>query len=195
MTGFGHSEYVSEDSKFTVEMKAVNHRYCDISIKMPRKLNCFEQAIRSFLKKQISRGKVDVFISYEDLSEKASVVKLNRELGKAYYDALTTLAEDLGIRNETGVYQIGRLPEVMSLEDAAIDEAHLEEELMEAVSGALTKFTDSRSAEGDSLREDILGKLSTLSLSKLVVVHLVTLWDGEIQHELRVSVCVCSVRH
>lgn len=85
MTGFGRGESVSEDCKVTVEIKAVNHRYCDLNMKLPRKLNYLEADIRNFLKQSIQRGKVDVFINYEDLSAKDVNVRLNEELGREYY--------------------------------------------------------------------------------------------------------------
>ena len=88
MTGFGRGESVSEDCKVTVEIKAVNHRYCDLNMKLPRKLNYLEADIRNFLKQSIQRGKVDVFINYEDLSAKDVNVRLNEELGREYYAAL-----------------------------------------------------------------------------------------------------------
>ena len=87
MTGFGRGESVSEDCKVTVEIKAVNHRYCDLNMKLPRKLNYLEADIRNFLKQSIQRGKVDVFINYEDLSAKDVNVRLNEELGREYYAA------------------------------------------------------------------------------------------------------------
>ena len=84
MTGFGRCETAENNRKFTVEMKSVNHRYLDVNIKMPKKLNFFESAIRSELKNYISRGKVDLFITYEDFSENTSNVRYNRELAAEY---------------------------------------------------------------------------------------------------------------
>ena len=88
MTGFGRCEIADKDRKVIVEMKSVNHRYCDITIKMPKKLSFFESAIRSLLKKYIQRGKVDIFITYEDYTENRSCLKYNRELAAEYMDAI-----------------------------------------------------------------------------------------------------------
>ena len=94
MTGFGRCETAENNRKFTVEMKSVNHRYLDVNIKMPKKLNFFESAIRSELKNYISRGKVDLFITYEDFSENTSNVRYNKELAAEYLGYLKQLASD-----------------------------------------------------------------------------------------------------
>ena len=159
MTGFGRGESVSEDCKVTVEIKAVNHRYCDLNMKLPRKLNYLEADIRSFLKQSIQRGKVDVFINYEDLSAKDVNVRLNEELGKEYYAALTKLGETLGISSDVTALQIGRFPDVLSLEDVAVNQESIKEQLMKALSEAAGHFSDSREKEGENLKTDILAKL------------------------------------
>ena len=159
MTGFGRGESVSEDCKVTVEIKAVNHRYCDLNMKLPRKLNYLEADIRRFLKQSIQRGKVDVFINYEDLSAKDVNVRLNEELGKEYYAALTKLGETLGISSDVTALQIGRFPDVLSLEDVAVNQESIKEQLMKALSEAAGHFSDSREKEGENLKTDILAKL------------------------------------
>ena len=156
MTGFGRGESVSEDCKVTVEIKAVNHRYCDLNMKLPRKLNYLEADIRSFLKQSIQRGKVDVFINYEDLSAKDVNVRLNEELGKEYYAALTKLGETLGISSDVTALQIGRFPDVLSLEDVAVNQESIKEQLMKALSEAAGHFSDSREKEGENLKTDFL---------------------------------------
>ena len=93
MTGFGRSEIANERQKITVEMKAVNHRYCDLNIKMPKKLSIFEAAIRNLLKKYIQRGKVDVFITYEDYTENHMVLRYNEELAAQYVSVLNKMGE------------------------------------------------------------------------------------------------------
>ena len=159
MTGFGRGESVSEDCKVTVEIKAVNHRYCDLNMKLPRKLNYLEADIRSFLKQSIQRGNVAVFINYEDLSAKDVNVRLNEELGKEYYAALTKLGETLGISSDVTALQIGRFPDVLSLEDVAVNQESIKEQLMKALSEAAGHFSDSREKEGENLKTDILAKL------------------------------------
>ena len=159
MTGFGHGELVSEDFRITVEMKAVNHRYCDINIKMPKKLNFIEADIRNTLKKTIKRGKVDVYISFEDLSESTVRVRLNEEMGREYFEALNQLGSKLEISESVTAWQVARFPEVLTLEDVPMNQEYASHEIMEAVGQAAEHFADSRIKEGENLKEDILGKL------------------------------------
>ncbi len=159
MTGFGRGEYIDQDLKIVVEMKAVNHRYSDINIKIPRKFSFFETEIRNFLKKEIQRGKVDVFISYEDLGDRTSTVHLHEELGKEYFQAIARLSESLGVPNDATAYRISRFPEVLTLEETEMNQENAQHVLMEAVKLALEQFVDSRVREGENLKNDIIGKL------------------------------------
>ncbi len=160
MTGFGRSEVVTVERKFVVEIKAVNHRYCDISVKMPKKLSFFEAGIRNLLKQYIGRGKVDVFITYEDYTEDKTCVKYNKDIAKEYMDALKSLSSDFGLENDIKVSALSRYPDVFTLEEQTIDESKLWEELEKAIREAAEKFVEARVLEGTHLKEDILQKLS-----------------------------------
>ena len=122
MTGYGRCEVANEKNKFTVEMKSVNNRYLDINIKMPKKINALESKIRGELKKYIKRGKVDVFITYEDFSESDSRVKYNKEIAEEYLGYLKQMAEDFGIDNDVRVSSLSKYPDVFSMEDTELDE-------------------------------------------------------------------------
>ena len=159
MTGFGRCEVAENSRKFTVEMKAVNHRYLDVNIKMPKMLNFFESAIRNELKNFISRGKVDIFISYEDTSEKTSTVRYNRELAGEYLSHLRQMAADFGLDNDIRVSTLSKYPDVLSMEESGIDEEELWKELQKAVLGAVNMFVDTRIVEGEHLRDDLIEKL------------------------------------
>ncbi|MDE7275764.1 MAG: YicC family protein [Lachnospiraceae bacterium] len=159
MTGFGRSEIVEGDRKITVEMKSVNHRYLDVNIKMPKKLNFFEAAIRNELKQYIQRGKVDVFITYEDYTESNLCVKYNKELAAEYMKYLEQMAEHFSLDNDVRVSALSRYPEVFSMEEQTIDEEELWQMLEKAVSQAAEGFVATRIKEGENLREDLLGKL------------------------------------
>ena len=159
MTGFGRSELVTDQCKISVEIKAVNHRYCDLNVKIPKKLNSLETAVRNFLKKSVNRGKLDVYINYEDLSEHTDCVRINEGLSREYFRAFTNISELLGIPNDVTSMKIGRMPEVMSLEDSRVDPEAMEGTLLQAVEQALVQFTDSRIKEGTHLKDDILDKL------------------------------------
>ena len=117
MTGFGRCEIAENNRKFTVEMKSVNHRYLDVNIKMPKKLNFFESSIRTELKKYISRGKVDIFITYEDFSESNTTVRYNRDVAAEYLKYLDQMAEEFQLDNDVRVSTLSKYPEVFTMEE------------------------------------------------------------------------------
>lgn len=159
MTGFGRCEVSEAERKVTVEMKAVNHRYLDVNIKMPKKLNFFEAAIRSELKNYIQRGKVDIFITYEDLTENNVCIKYNKDIAAEYMEYLKQMAEDFGLDNDIQVSKLSRYPEVLTMEEQTIDEAEIWKVLGRAVQGAAESFVETRIKEGENLREDLMAKL------------------------------------
>ncbi len=166
MTGFGRCEIAGVDRKITVEMKAVNHRYCDISIKMPKKLSFFEAGIRNVLKQYIGRGKIDVYITYEDYTENNVCVKYNADLAREYYANLEKMSKEFGVENDIRVSALSRYPEVFTLEEQTIDEKELWALVEEAVNTAAGRFVDTRISEGEHLKQDIVAKLD--SMLKLV---------------------------
>lgn len=159
MTGFGRGEAVDGDRKITVEMKSVNHRYLDVNIKMPKKLNFFEAAIRSELKKYIDRGKVDIFITYEDFSESNVSVKYNEDVAGVYYEYLAQMAQKFGLDNDVRVSTLARFPEVFELEETQTDEDELWNLLEKALAKAAEGFVDTRIKEGENLCSDLCSKL------------------------------------
>ena len=160
MTGFGRCEVADGERKFTVEMKGVNHRYLDVNIRMPKKLNIFETSIRNLLKKRIQRGKVDLFISYEDLSEGQVSLKYNEALAQEYLDYFRQMETTFGLENDVRVSIISRCPEVLTMEEQALDEEELWNGLEKALNGAIDQFVETRTLEGENLKKDILEKLS-----------------------------------
>lgn len=160
MTGFGRFEAVTPEHKITAEMKAVNHRYLDLSIKMPKKFNYFEAGIRSLLKNYIQRGKVDVFISYEDYTEEKLCLKYNGTLASEYMGYFAKMQEQFGIENDIKVSMLAQMPEVLSMEQVPEDEEQIWKLLSEALEEAAKKFVDSRVQEGERLKADMLGKLA-----------------------------------
>ncbi len=159
MTGFGRCELADGERKYTIEMKGVNHRYLDVNIRMPKKLNFFETAIRNLLKQSVSRGKVDIFITYEDLSESQAVLKYNQSLAKEYLDCLKQMEESFGLENDIRVSTLSRYPEVLTMEEQALDEEEIWGGLKKAIEGALEQFVETRKMEGENLKKDILSKL------------------------------------
>ncbi len=159
MTGFGRCEVAENNRKFTVEMKSVNHRYLDVNIKMPKKLNFFESAIRTELKNYISRGKVDVFITYEDYTENNANIRYNRDLAAEYLKYLRQMQEDFGLDDDIRVSTLSRYPEVFTMEEADTSEEELWKELQKAIKGAAEGFVQTRIVEGEHLRDDLIDKL------------------------------------
>lgn len=163
MTGFGRCELAEEGRKVTVEMKAVNHRYSEFSVKLPKRLNVCDVMVRNILKQYISRGKVDVFVSYEDETEGKGCVKYNAELAKEYYDILMRMAEEFPIENDIRISGLSRYPEVLTIESEQQDEEALYSLLERAVKGACEQFVETRIAEGERLREDLTAKCEKVS--------------------------------
>ena len=159
MTGFGRCEVARGERKISVEMKSVNHRYLDVSIKMPKKLNFFESAIRAELKNYIQRGKVDIFISYEDFTESNVCVKYNKELAAEYMKYLNMMAQDFALDNDIRVSALSRYPEILTMEEQTADEDELWQLLEEGLRGAAEGFVDTRVREGENLKNDLIGKL------------------------------------
>ena len=122
MTGFGRCEFADENRKFTVEIKAVNHRYLDVNIKMPKKLNFFESAIRTLLKEYMERGKVDIFINCEDYTQDNVSLKYNEALAAQYLTYLNSMAEKFGLDNDIRVSTLSKYPDVFTMEEQGIDE-------------------------------------------------------------------------
>ncbi len=162
MTGFGRCEVTGEERKITVEMKSVNHRYLDVSIKMPKKLNFFESAIRSELKNYITRGKVDIFIAYEDYSEESGSLKYNKALAAEYLGYLRQMAKEFGLDDDVRVSTLSRYPEVFVMEEQGIDEEELWKDLQSALQGAAENFVKTRVAEGENLLKDLVSKLDVM---------------------------------
>lgn len=159
MTGFGRCEVAEGQRRFVVEMKGVNHRYLDVNIRMPKKLNFFETAIRNLLKESVQRGKVDIFITYEDLSESQVVIKYNETLAGEYLNYFHRMHEAFGLEDDTRVSTLARCPEVLTMEEQAVDEEELWAELKKALEGAIAQFVETRSTEGENLKKDLLQKL------------------------------------
>lgn len=162
MTGFGRCEFTDEKRKFTVELKSVNHRYLDVNIKMPKKLNFFESSIRALLKEYIERGKVDVYITYEDYTEDNYALKYNASLAAQYLNYLNSMAEEFGLENDIRVSNLSRYPDVLVMEEQDVDEKELWDGLEHALRGACEQFVASRIKEGENLKGNLIDKLDDM---------------------------------
>lgn len=162
MTGFGRAEVSNDQYRLSVEVKSVNSRFLDLSIKMPKKFNALEANIRNTVKEYISRGKVDLFITYESFSEKGKALRLDLPLAKEYLESMRTLVNALGVEDNVKVTNLAALPDVLVLSEESEDDEALWERLKPSLVGALERFSETRVMEGENLQKDLLGKLSEM---------------------------------
>lgn len=162
MTGFGRAEVSNDQYRLSVEVKSVNSRFLDLSIKMPKKFNALEANIRNTVKEYISRGKVDLFITYESFSEKGKALRLDLPLAKEYLESMRTLVNALGVEDNVKVTNLAALPDVLVLSEESEDDDALWESLKPSLIGALERFAETRVMEGENLQKDLLGKLSEM---------------------------------
>lgn len=162
MTGFGRAEVSNDQYRLSVEVKSVNSRFLDLSIKMPKKFNALEANIRNTVKEYISRGKVDLFITYESFSEKGKALRLDLPLAKEYLESMRTLVNALGVEDNVKVTNLASLPDVLVLSEESEDDDALWESLKPSLTGALERFSETRVMEGENLQQDLLGKLSEM---------------------------------
>ncbi|MFV0519872.1 MAG: YicC/YloC family endoribonuclease [Lachnospirales bacterium] len=162
MTGFGSHEMFIDNRRFSVEIKSVNHKYCEITIKLPRFLNEFEHKFRQILKDNISRGKVDVYINFETFSENDYKITFNEQLGDIYYKQLTAIKDRYSLQKEISIDDILKLPDILKSEKSLDDESLLNvlyENFEKTLNLALDNFISMRSNEGKKLENDIIEKL------------------------------------
>ncbi len=159
MTGFGRAELLDAEKKIAIEIKSVNHRYLDFNIKMPKKFSLFESSIRNVLKDYMQRGKVDVFITYEDYTQSRLSLKYNEELAAQYVACFSKMQEAFDLKNDLTVTSLGRMPEVLTMEEQELDENELWTSLETVLRQAGAAFAESRTREGEALRSDLIEKL------------------------------------
>ena len=162
MTGFGRAEVSNDQYRLSVEVKSVNSRFLDLSIKMPKKFNALEANIRNTVKEYISRGKVDLFITYESFSEKGKALRLDLPLAKEYLESMRTLVNALGVEDNVKVTNLASLPDVLVLSEESEDDDALWESLKPSLTGALERFSETCVMEGENLQKDLLGKLAEM---------------------------------
>ncbi len=163
MTGYGKGVADNADAKVTIEMKSVNHRYLDLSIKLPKKLNFLEQAVRNKISSTISRGKVDLYITLEEHSDACYQVSVNETMAKKYFDSISSMADAIGVANDIKASHIVRLPDVIELVETDADEDSLKGLVFEALEASLMQFVASRVTEGGRIEADLLSKMEEMT--------------------------------
>ncbi len=162
MTGYGRAEVVRDERKFTVELKSVNNRYLDMNVRMPKQFNPFEAQIRAEFKRFMERGKVDVYISFEDQSGTTESVHYNHKLAAEYLQHIQTIAAEFGLPGEISASRLSTYPDVLTMEETDPEESDLWEPLREAIDAAATQFAEARAREGEFLKNDLLAKLDNM---------------------------------
>lgn len=161
MTGYGRANLSANRRDYKVEIKSVNHRYLDISIKMPRQISYLEDVAKQEISKHVKRGKVDVFISFQNSSLEGREIKINTELAKAYIEQLRKLAKEENISDEIQVNDIARYPEVLTIQDVQDDET-IKNELIKAIQEATINLVEMRKAEGERIAKDLNERLDCI---------------------------------
>lgn len=162
MTGFGRWEHSSEERKIIIEIKAVNHRYCDINVRLPKKFFYLEPKVSNLIKQYVKRGKIDVFITYTEYINSSLSVKYNEDLAAEYLNIFDQMKEKFNLDNDIKVSSLSRYPEVLTLEEQSNSEDEIWPILEEVVSFATKNLVESRSLEGKNLKYDMLLKLEDM---------------------------------
>lgn len=173
MTGYGRGIYSDEQRSITVEIKAVNHRYCDISVKMPRRYSFAEEKIKAAAKEVLMRGKIEIGVSIDNFGKSETDVNLNLDAAKRYYDALTELGQNFNLSGDgqISLSLLAGMTDVLTTVPAAEDEEEFVRELMTALGEALTGISEMRAVEGEKLAADILKRAAIMENTKNAIAE------------------------
>ncbi len=163
MTGFGRAIYENEGREYLIEIKSVNNRFNDINIRMPRSLSYLEEKIKKEILKSITRGKIDLFVTFNNNSDKGKNIKLNTDIAKKYIDELRKLSEESNIIDNINIMDISKLPDVLNIKMEEDSEEIIEKELMVALNEAIKSFIDMREKEGNKIKLDLENRIKIIS--------------------------------
>lgn len=158
MTGYGKGNLIQNSRSYQIEIKSVNHRYLDISVKMPRAISYLEEKIKQEISTKVKRGKIDVFINFENNSAEGKEIKINTEIAKIYINELKTLAQNENINANIEVTEISKFPDVLSIQNVQDDE-QIQKEVVEVTNIAVDKLVEMRQIEGKKMAEDLLNRI------------------------------------
>lgn len=162
MTGYGRAEQINGGLDISFELKSVNHRYFDFSLRSPRAYSFLDDKIKTFIKDKVSRGKIEAYLHLEELESEVAQVSINKPLLEGYLSAFNTLEKDYEIRNDVSVTHIARLPEVLCVKKAPADEEAVWESVKPVVEAALKNFIKMREAEGEKLKADVISRAENI---------------------------------
>ncbi len=163
MTGFGRYEYTEGNRKVIVEIKSVNHRYLDMSLKLSRRISALEQRIRAKVKEKVGRGKLDIYVHYEEPADDNFDIRYNAHIAEAYINNMRKMQQEFGITDDISVTKVAAMPDVFELVPVIKDEEDMMATVSVALDKALSLFIESRRIEGDKLKTDLLSKLEEMS--------------------------------
>ncbi len=160
MTGFGRSKLEKNSREYVVEIKSVNHKYNDINIKIPRNISCFEEKVKKIISNNISRGKVDVFINFNNYSEQGKNIVINKELAKNYINQLKELAIETDVNSDIKITEIFKMPDVLQMKIEDDESEVIWQELEECVIQATNSFIEMRETEGNRIKQDLFVRMN-----------------------------------
>lgn len=155
MTGYGRAKLDKNNRIYKIEIKSVNHKYSDITIKIPRSLSYLEDDVKKQIASNISRGKIDVFVGFENYSQADKQITINEELAKQYIQKFKKLAEENELSSNISITEITKLPDVVTLKEKDDDEEIIKDELLECTKEAINNFIEMRLQEGNKIKEDL----------------------------------------
>ena len=163
MTGFGRTKLVKDLREYQVEMKSVNHKYSDINIKLPRSISYLEEDIRKIVLSKVKRGKIEVFITFDNYSDEGKNIIINKEIAKVYINNLKELADEENISSNIEVTEISKLPDVLTIKNIE-NEEKIKEEIVQAVTEATEKLVNMRKIEGEKIAIDLLKRINNIDV-------------------------------
>ncbi len=168
MTGYGKQSLSVEGREYQIEIKSVNHRYLDINVKIPKAISYLEETIKKEISNKIKRGKIDVFVSFENNSEEGRKIEINKQLAKLYIEQLKELAQEEKIESNIEVMDIAKIPDVLTIK---VDEENskIKDEIKQVTQGAVTRILDMKNIEGEKISQDLLQRIRNIQ-SKIVEI-------------------------
>ena len=168
MTGYGKQNHSVEGREYQIEIKSVNHRYLDINVKIPKAISYLEETIKKEISNKIKRGKIDVFVSFENNSEEGRKIEINKQLAKLYIEQLKELAQEEKIESNIEVMDIAKIPDVLTIK---VDEENskIKDEIKQVTQGAVTRILEMKNIEGEKISQDLLQRIRNIQ-SKIVEI-------------------------
>ena len=173
MTGYGKSSLCINSREYQIEIKAVNHKYIDVNIKLPRIISYLEDEVRKYIISKIKRGKIDITITFDNYGKDGNNIKINTELAKFYIESLKKLAEEENLSTEINVTEITKMPDVLTIKND-INEDEIKQELLQVLKEATDQLIEMRKKEGTKISVDILNKIDQIEIKTNEILQLST---------------------